>query len=142
MRERNPWSDREDGAHETESPPASACGNAWSNSDANCGHGYQGEGSRSDETDVASRSDDVQGRTYRQAVDRLLGTETASYSDAYAASGEGYKGAVAQLEAEEAEREREAQLEAETAEPQPRTNSYDTTDLLLSIVSIFATSLP
>lgn len=62
-------------------------------------------------------------------VDRLLGTETASYSDAYAASGEGYKGAV-------------AQLKAETAEPQPRTNSYDTIDLLLSIVSILATSLP
>ncbi len=149
VRARNPWSDREDGAHETERRPASACGNAWGNHDATCGAGYQGEGGRSEETDVASRSDDAQGGTYRQAVDRLLGTETAS--DAYAAADEGYQEAVGQLEAEAAERnrraqleteaaerERQAQLEAETAEQQRRAHANDTMDTLINLLILLA----
>ena len=120
VQERNPWSDINDGADEWEDRAASDCTNPWVDIDADCGDGYQGEGSRSDETDVARRSDEAQGGTYQEAVDRLLGNESASYSDEYSASDEGYEGALAQLEAEAAERERQARLAAEAAERERR----------------------
>jgi hypothetical protein len=120
VQERNPWSDIDDGADEWEDRAASDCTNPWVDIDADCGDGYQGEGSRSDETDVARRSDEAQGGTYQEAVDRLLGNESASYSDEYSASDEGYEEALAQLEAEAAERERQARLAAEAAERERR----------------------
>ena len=152
VRERNPWSDREDGAHETENRPATECRNAWGDIATNCGDGYQGDGGRFDGPAIAS---DVQGRTYRQAVDRLLGTETTSSSDAYSASDEGYKEALAQLEAEAAERERQAQfeaeaaererqaqLEAETAEQQSHADSDSASDTIFRLLSILSILIP
>ncbi|MCY4515507.1 MAG: hypothetical protein OXC69_10325 [Candidatus Tectomicrobia bacterium] len=155
VRERNPWSDIDDDAHETESHPASECRNPWGVVDANCADGYQGDEGRSDATDVASISDETQGGTYHKAVDRLLGNETESDSDPYVASGEGYEEAVAQLEAEAAERARQAQLEAETAERARqaqleaetaerarRANSYETTGRLLGSIGYLLMLIP
>ena len=121
--ERNPWADLDDSANEREERAALDCTGPWV--DIDCGNEYQGDSGRSDETDVAGMSDDAQGGTYQEAMDRLLGNETASYSDEYSASDEGYEEALAQLEAEAAERERErlaaererlARLAAEEAE--------------------------
>lgn len=105
---------------------------------ANCGNGYQGDEGRSDGTDVASISGDAQGGTYHEAVGRLLGNETEPYSDPYSASGEGYEEAVAQLEAEAAERTRQAQVETETAEQQRRANSYPVIRTLLELIIMLA----
>ena len=95
------WSETEDGADEWED-------------------GYQGESSRFEETDVAHRADESQENTYQEALNRLVGEDTESYADAYSGSDGGYEGALAQLEAEEAERERLAQLEAAEAAERER----------------------
>ena len=111
--ERDPWADLDDSANKWEERAALDCTGPWV--DIDCGNEYQGDSGRSDETDVAGMSDDAQGGTYQEAMDRLLRNETASYSDEYSASDEGYEEALAQLEAEAAERERE-RLAAEAAE--------------------------
>ena len=111
--ERDPWADLDDSANQREERAAPDCTGPWV--DIDCGNEYQGDSGRSDETGVAGMSDDAQGGTYQEAMDRLLGNETASYSDEYSASDEGYEEALAQLEAEAAERERE-RLAAEAAE--------------------------
>ena len=113
---RDPWTDIDGSADEWEDSAAPDCRNAWVDIDADCGDEYQGDGGRSDETDVAGISDDAQGGTYQEAVDRLLGEEAAASSDGYSASDEGYEEALAHLEAEAAERERQARLAAEAAE--------------------------
>ena len=116
VQERNPWSDIDDSENEGADSAAQECQKVWVDIDADCGDGYQGNDGRSAETRVAGLSDEAQEGTYQEAVDRLLGNEPASDADPYSASGEGYEGALAQLEAEAAERERLAQLAAEAAE--------------------------
>ena len=142
---RDPWTDLDDGADEwADSSTPDCSGPPWVDIDADCRDGYQGDGSRSDETEVAAVSDEAQEGTYQEAVDRLLGNEPASDADPYSASGEGYEGALAQLEAEAAEREWLARLAAEEAErewlaaEQQRSadaNSYDAGGLLLGTLS-------
>ena len=117
---RDPWTDLDDGADEWADSSTPDCSGPWVDIDADCRDGYQGDGSRSEETNVARRADETQEGSYHEAVDRLLGEEATSGSDAYSASGEGYEGALAQLEAEVAEREREARLAAEAAERERR----------------------
>ena len=111
--ERDPWADLDDSANEWEERAALDCTGPWV--DIDCGDEYQGDNGPSDESDVAHLSDEAQGGTYQEAMDSLLGNEPASYSDEYSASDEGYEEALAQLEAEAAERERE-RLAAEAAE--------------------------
>ena len=113
---RDPWTDLDDGADEWADSSTPDCSGPWVDIDADCGDGYQGNDGRSEETEVAGVSDEAQEGTYQEAVDRLLGNEPESESDPYSASGEGYEDAVAQLEAEAAERERLARLAAESAE--------------------------
>ena len=112
----DPWTDLNDDEDEWADSSTPDCKGPWVDIDADCGNENQGNGSRSAETQVAGVSDETQGGTYHEAVDRLLGNETESYADPYSASGEGYEDAVAQLEAEAAERELQARLEAEAAE--------------------------
>ena len=116
VQERNPWSDIDDSENEGADSAAQECQKVWVDIDADCGDGYQGNDGRSEETEVAGVSDETQEGTYQEAVDRLLGNEPASDADPYSASDEGYEGALAQLEAEAAERERLARLAAESAE--------------------------
>ena len=116
VQKRDPWTDIDDGADEGNASSGPDCTNAWVDIDAGCGDEYQGDEGQSDETDVAGLSDDAEGGTYLEAMDRLWGDETPLDSDAYSASGGGYEEALFQLEAEAAERERQAQLEAETVE--------------------------
>ena len=113
---RDPWTDLDDGADEWADSSTPDCSGPWVDIDADCRDGYQGDGSRSEETNVARRADETQEGTYQEAADRLLGNEPESDADPYSASGEGYEGALAQLEAEAAERERLARLAAEAAE--------------------------
>jgi hypothetical protein len=113
---RDPWTDLDDGADEWADSSTPDCKGPWVDIDADCGNENQGNDGRSEETEVAGVSDEAQEGTYQEAVDRLLGNEPASDADPYSASGEGYEEAVAQLEAEAAERERLAQLAAEAAE--------------------------
>ena len=115
VQKRDPWTDIDDGADEGNASSGPDCTNAWVDIDAGCGDEYQGDEGRSDETDVAGISDDAEGGTYLEAMDRLWGEETPLGSDAYSASDGGYEEALFQLEAEAAERERQAQLEAELA---------------------------
>lgn len=110
---RDPWTDLDDGADEWADSSTPDCKGPWVDIDADCGDGHQGDGGRSAETQVAAASAEAQGGSYQEAVDSLLGEEAMPGSDAYSASGEGYEGALAQLEAEVAERER---LAAEAAE--------------------------
>ena len=116
VQERDPWTNIDNGADEWEESAGPDCTNAWVDIDAGCGDEYQGDEGRSEETDVAGLYDETQEGTYQEAMDRLLGNEPASYSDEYSVSAEGYEGALAQLEAEAAERERQAKLAAEAAE--------------------------
>ena len=112
----DPWSDMNNNADEWEESATPDCTNPWGNIDIDpdaCENGYQRDSSPSDETGVAGVTDDAEGGTYQEAMDRLLGEETPSDSDAYSASDGGYEDALAQLEAEAAERER---LAAEAAE--------------------------
>ena len=113
---RDPWTDLDDGADEWADSSTPDCSGPWVDIDADCGDGYQGNDGRSAETRVAGLSDETQGGTYQEAVDRLLGNEPESDADPYSASDEGYEDAVAQLETEAAERERLARLAAEAAE--------------------------
>ena len=112
VQERSPWSDIDDGADEWGNSATLDCKGPFV--DIDCGNEYQGEEDWAQETDSAGTSDDPEGApddegaTYADALDGLLGGETAS--------DEGYEEALAQLEAEAAERERQAQLEAEAAE--------------------------
>ena len=113
---RDPWTDIDEGADEWEKRATPDCTNSWVDIDADpgtCGNGYQADSGWSDETDVAGVSDETESGTYQEAIDRLLDDETPLGADAYSASDEGYEEALAQLEAEAAERER---LEAEAAE--------------------------
>ncbi len=113
------WSDPDESADEWEDRSTPEyCQNAYIDIDAvsECDEGYQSESSQSEETDVASTFDESQESTYQEELDQLVGDDTESYADAYAESDGGYEGALAQLEAEAAERERQAQLEAEAAE--------------------------
>ena len=106
----DPWTDLNDDEDEWADSSTPDCKGPWVDIDADCGNENQGNGSRSAETQVAGVSDETQEETYQEAVDRLLGEEATSGSDPYSASDEGYEGALAQLEAEVAEREREARL--------------------------------
>ena len=108
---RDPWSDRADDADEWEERAALDCTGPWG--DIDCGDEYQGANGPSEETDVAGLSDETEEGTYQEAMDSLLGNESESYTDEYSASDGGYEEALAQLEAEAAERER---LAAEAAE--------------------------
>ena len=113
---RDPWTDINEAADQWEERATPECTNPWVDIDADpgtCGNGYQGDSGWSDETDVAGVSDETESGTYQEAIDRLLDEETPLGADAYSASDEGYEEALAQLEAEAAERER---LEAEAAE--------------------------
>ena len=116
VQKRDPWTDIDDGADEGNASSGPDCTNAWVDIDAGCGDEYQGDEGRSDETDVAGLSDDAEGGTYLEAMDRLWGDETPLDADAYSATDGGYEEALAQLAAEAAERERQAQLEAEAVE--------------------------
>ncbi len=112
------WSDPDDGADAwKDRATPEYCRNAWIDIDdvSKCDDGYQGQ-SQSEETDVAGKFDEAQESTYQEELDQLVGDDTESYADAYAESDGGYEGALAQLEAEAAERERQARLEAEAAE--------------------------
>ena len=109
----DPWTDLNDGADEWADSSTPDCSGPWVDIDADCGDGNQSEGGRSDQTEVAAASTEAQGGSYQEAVDSLLGEEATPGSDVYSASGESYEGALAQLEAEVAERER---LAAEAAE--------------------------
>ena len=121
----DPWSDLGEEADEWEESATPDCTNPWVDIDADpgaCGNGYQRDSSPSDETGVAGVSDDAEGGTYQEAMDRLLGEETPSDSDAYSASDGSYEDALAQLDAEAAERER---LAAEAAERERQVRLFD-----------------